>query len=447
MLGVTMAVGDPENKRTDPSVEVAPLERRIRDLESIVEEHGKIERRQQRLTDELTERIKELDCLYSISRLLERRDLTWDETLEEIVNLIPEAWQYPHFTCARLLISDRVFESRDFKRTKWRQVCRLERQGQTLGSLEVYSSKQEIDEGESRFLPEEVKLLEVIGERLSSLIEQQRERRMADLQQQRIIQLDKMVALGVLVSGVAHEINNPNNFIMLNTPLIQDAWRSIAPILDQYQKENGDFLVGGLSYSEFRDAAPSLFAGITEGSQRIKSIVDSLKRFARVDPSEMTYGINVNEVTRSAVTLLNNHIKKSTDRFSCSYGEQIPPIRGHYQRLEQVVINLLQNACDALPDKSCAIRIVTSFDQEGNHVAISVQDEGIGIDAEKLSSIQDPFYTTKRDRGGTGLGLSVSSGIVKSHDGQLVFESTLGRGTTATVMLPAPSARNDSGGI
>jgi signal transduction histidine kinase len=436
---------DTQRSRASLIDEVTRLRRQVEQLQEKVTEQRRLERKQQKLTKELAERVKELDCLYNISRLLENRRPSWESTLQEIVDLLPSAWQHPEYTCVRLLVSGTAIESKNFRKTPWGQFCNLHADGKELGQLEVYSFKTELKENEKRFLEEEQKILNVIGERLSTLVQQHHEQVEGRLQQERFIQLDKMVALGVLVSGVAHEINNPNNFIMLNTPLLEDAWRSIAPILDHYCEENGDFLIGGLQFSEFRDDVPRLFAGIKEGSQRIKSIVDGLKRFSRVDSSEMTHGIDLNAVTRSAVALINNHIRKSTDRFFCSYAPEMPPVRGHYQRLEQVVINLLHNACDALPDKNSSISVTTSYDRYRHRVLVEIRDEGIGIPADKLSNIQDPFYTTKRDRGGTGLGLSVSSGIMKAHNGYIHFDSTPGKGTTATVVLPVPEGDYDAG--
>jgi polar amino acid transport system substrate-binding protein len=111
-------------------------------------------------------------------------------------------------------------------------------------------------------------------------------------------------------------------------------------------------------------------------------------------------------------------------------------IRGNSQRLEQVIINLLQNSCDALPDKQAAITLTTGQTQDGRLVYCMVADEGGGIPAESLAQLTDPFFTTKRARGGTGLGLSVSAGIIKEHGGTINF-SSCERGTTVTINLPA----------
>ena len=114
-------------------------------------------------------------------------------------------------------------------------------------------------------------------------------------------------------------------------------------------------------------------------------------------------------------------------------GKNLPPISGNSQRLEQVVINLINNSCEALRGKEKAITITSSFDSTENLVKLSVQDEGCGIDPQSLTKITDPFYTSKRSLGGTGLGLSVSAGIIEEHGGLLHFESKIGHGTTATI--------------
>jgi PAS domain S-box-containing protein len=256
------------------------------------------------------------------------------------------------------------------------------------------------------------------------------------LHQEQLFQASKMVALGTLVSGVAHEVNNPNSFIRLNTPTLLEAWESATPILDEYYRENGDFILGGMNYSEMREKIPVLFSGILDGSERIKQIVEDLKNFVRKDISGMTQSVNVNDVLLSAISLISNMIKKSTHRFSVEYAMDLPVLTGQAQRLEQVFINLIQNACQALPDSEKGIFVSTYWDEANNDIRIKIQDQGVGISPESLPQITDPFFSTKHDSGGVGLGLSISSRIVEAHDGRLTFISEVGEGTTAEVFLP-----------
>jgi polar amino acid transport system substrate-binding protein len=128
---------------------------------------------------------------------------------------------------------------------------------------------------------------------------------------------------------------------------------------------------------------------------------------------------------------------------SASYSPALPRVRGNSQRVEQVIVNLLLNACQALEGKGKEIVIATSFDPERAVVLLSVHDEGRGIAAEDLPRLTDPFFTTKREEGGTGLGLSVSAGIVKEHGGSLCFGSLPGEGTTVTLALPVTSENQD----
>jgi PAS domain S-box-containing protein len=258
----------------------------------------------------------------------------------------------------------------------------------------------------------------------------------ARLHQQQMMQVSKMVALGTLVSSVAHEINNPNNFIMLNAPLLLEAWESSQPILEGYYETNGDFIMGGMKYTEMHKNIPTLFSGILDGSKRIKQIIEDLRDFVRRDTSDMSQSVDVNAVLKSAVTLLSNMIMKSTNHFSIEYGNPLPLFKGNFQRLEQVMINLVQNACQALPDNRKAIFVSTSYDEKKHGIVVNVEDEGTGIPSEILSHITEPFYTTKAHSGGLGLGLSISLKIVKEHGGTLTFTSESGKGTKAEIVLP-----------
>jgi PAS domain S-box-containing protein len=258
----------------------------------------------------------------------------------------------------------------------------------------------------------------------------------AKIHQQQLMQAGKMVALGTLVSSVAHEINNPNNFIMLNTPLLSEAWKGAIPILDEYYERNGDFAIGGMKYTEMRENIAVLFSGILDGSKRIKQIVEDLKDFVRRDASDMTQSVDLNAVLKSAISLLSNTIMKSTNHFSVAYGKDLPVLKGNSQRFEQVMINLIQNACQALPDNRRSIFVSTSYNEKEPGIVVKVEDEGTGIPSEMLSRITDPFYTTKSDSGGLGLGLSISTRIVREHGGTLTFTSEPGKGTRAEIVLP-----------
>jgi len=254
--------------------------------------------------------------------------------------------------------------------------------------------------------------------------------------QSKLIQANKMTALGLMVSGVAHEVNNPNNFILTNSQLLEKSWQDACKILNEYFQENGDFLLGGLPYSQIGEQAPQLFAGIVEGSYRINEIVTNLKGFARQESVSLDNQVEINRVVKSAISILRHEIARLTEDFRFEPEENLPLIQGNRHQLGQVIINLLMNACQALPNKSAAVALKTYQDKATKQIVVAIHDEGCGMSAEAAEHIMDPFFTTKLESGGTGLGLSICRSIIKDHQGVLDFETELGRGTTFYLKLP-----------
>jgi len=259
----------------------------------------------------------------------------------------------------------------------------------------------------------------------------------AKVHQAQLIHANRMASLGTIVSGVAHEVNNPNNLIMFNAPMILSAWDDAVPVLEAYFRENGDFSLGGLPYSEMRDVVPRLARGISDASLRIKGIVGNLKDFARQDRTKGHAPVRINDVVRTAVAILNHEILKVTHRFDLELGEEIPPVLGSSQELEQVIVNLMNNALQSLPSSRHGLAVKTLRNAGTGEVEVHVADEGVGMSPEVLERTKEPFFSTRLDSGGLGLGLSICRSIVKDHRGTLAFESGVGKGTVAIVRLPA----------
>lgn len=258
----------------------------------------------------------------------------------------------------------------------------------------------------------------------------------ARLIQAKLIHTNKMTSLGVLVAGIAHEINNPNNFILINAEILTKSWEDIAPILREYYDDHGDFMVGGVPYSQMSEHLPDVFTGIRDGSQRIKEIVNNLKDFARDGKTTPDGMVDVNRSVSASVSILSHQVKKRTRNFRLELAEYLPPVRGSAQQLEQVIMNLILNALQSLPSEDRGVSVITAYDNVADQVVVSVKDEGKGIPREIADRILEPFFTTRLDSGGSGLGLAISYSIIKEHRGTLEFESPAPGGATFTVRLP-----------
>lgn len=262
-------------------------------------------------------------------------------------------------------------------------------------------------------------------------------RKEMELQHAQLIHAEKMVSIGVLTAGIAHEINNPNTYIISSSEILAEAWGQMAPILEKYHEERQeDFLIAGMPYSTFKDNLPALCERIINGSRRIHRIIKELLDFSRKDANNYEETVDVNKVMNSVETLLASTIKKNTNNFSIELDPRCPPIKSNFLLVEQVVINIIQNACQALPDQDCAIAVVTRYDEEQTQVQIRCRDEGVGIPPDKLTQITEPFYTTKRNMSGSGLGLAISSSIMRDLGATMEFDSQEGVGTTVVLRFP-----------
>jgi signal transduction histidine kinase len=252
------------------------------------------------------------------------------------------------------------------------------------------------------------------------------------------IRTARLASLGVLGASVAHEINNPNNAIQFNASILWNSWNDILRVLESHRREHGAFTVGGVPVEKALEGMPRLLEGISRSTQRIQKIVGNLKHMARPDQGELDHRVDLGEVLQAALSILQNQIHKHTNHFRLELPPSLPLVRGNAQQLEQVFINLVLNALQALPDRSVGVTVGAAPEPEGERVRVRVADQGCGIPDDIKARVTDPFFTTKGSSG-TGLGLSICARIVQNHSGRMEINSRPGGGTDVDVWLPVAS--------
>ena len=260
--------------------------------------------------------------------------------------------------------------------------------------------------------------------------------------EQQVQQADKLASLGQLVSGIGHEINNPNQFIRGNIKIISQALEDMLPIVDDYYGRHPDLKIARLNYDFFRKHIMTLISDMAHGSERIKAIVEGLRSFARKDEGLLVDKVDINTIIEASTRLVHNEVHKHAD-ISLHLTRGLPGFSGNSQKIEQVLVNLLVNAGQAMPDDRKGTIDVRSRLDDGN-IVVEVEDNGYGMTEKTQKQIFDPFYTTKRAKGGTGLGLAIAYRIVEEHNGSISVQSELGVGTRFTIKIPAGGAPNEA---
>lgn len=258
--------------------------------------------------------------------------------------------------------------------------------------------------------------------------------RMMDRQ---IIQNEKLASLGLLSAGVAHEINNPNNFIYFNTPILRSYLQFLLPIVDEYALAHPGLQVFGRTYANFREDCFKLLSNIEHGSNRINQIVANLREFVRERGKGETCLTDLKKVIEKSISICMGRIKKTVRTFKTDIPEDLPELFTDSLALEQVIVNLLINAIQAADKEDSWVKItISGHNETESEVIIEICDNGCGIDNETRKKIFDPFFTTKSVGVGTGLGLSISHRLVTELRGHIEVESEVGTGSTFRVALP-----------
>ena len=254
--------------------------------------------------------------------------------------------------------------------------------------------------------------------------------------QQQLQQAQKMETLGTLVAGVAHEINNPINLIIYNLPLLRKIWMDLLPALVSLPGGEVERKFGGFSVDFLKDHLPRLIGDMDLAANRVTKIVSDLKNFSRQSNVAEKLPFSINTAVINALRLAQATLRRAGIRVTTDLAPDLPEVEGCLQSLEQVLLNLIVNGVQAIEHASGEIRIQTSFDLKEGQVRLQVSDNGRGVSPAIADRVFLPFVTDKQTRGGTGLGLSVSYGIVTAHGGEIFFETQPGEGTTFTVLLP-----------
>jgi signal transduction histidine kinase/CheY-like chemotaxis protein len=254
--------------------------------------------------------------------------------------------------------------------------------------------------------------------------------------QEQLHQSQKMETLGTLVAGVAHEINNPINLVMYNTSLLKKVWWDFLPVLNEYAERNPDQKFGGLTFEFLNQNLKQLIADVDMAANRVAKIITDLKDFAKQSSIMDKQPLQINQAIMNAIRLVGATLKKAGIEVQLELDPDVPLMEGNLHNIEQVVLNIVINAVQAVNHDNGLIKISTGYQNRDKRILLTIADNGKGIDPSISNKIFDPFVTDKQAEGGTGLGLSVTYSLIHAHNGEITFQSQKGKGTAFTVYFP-----------
>lgn len=370
------------------------------------------------LARNLHERVKELNCLYEISRLVENTGLSIDEFLQCVINFVPPAWQYPEMTCARIKLTDREFVTQNFKKTKYIQSQNIIVDGQLFGSIEVYYLKAAPLFDEGPFLKEERNLLNVIAERIGHNVEHKLAVNRVKLLYQREKELREKLQneIGVradFTRKLIHELKTPLTSLIATSHLL-------------YDETKGE-RIGKLSQF-ILDSANNLNNRIDELHDVIKGELGTLK----IKQTKF----NIGKLLRSIVEETRALSQECGISIKLELEGELPEVYADKDRVRQVLLNLINNACHyAKKGKLLNIRAVKQSDM----VQIEVKDYGPGITEDRQGTLFESGYHLAHHNersGGLGIGLVLCKTLVELHGGKIWLESRDGNGAAFFFTLP-----------
>lgn len=370
------------------------------------------------LSHNLGERVKELNCLYGISRLFEKQPTSIDNMLQSAVELVPPAWQYPEITCSRINLKKKEYKTANFRETEWKQSQDILVNGKKFGTLEVYylKSKPECDEGP--FLKEERNLLRVIAARLGLVIERQiannnlqvlykRERELRKkLQKEMDVRID-------LTRKLIHELKTPLTSLIATSQLLRD---------------------------ETKEKRLAKLAGyIWDGANNMNRRIEELHDVIRAEIGQLKLSLKQMNIEQSLHSFLGE-IRPMAQQYDMSIELEIqsplPDITADSDRIHQVLLNLINNAFRYARDGK---KITIKASARQDDILIEVRDYGQGIPVEKQGTLFEPGYhkAYQEERsGGLGIGLSLCKMLVELHGGNMWAKSKAGNGSSFFFTIP-----------
>lgn len=355
----------------------------------------------------LHERVKELTCLYTIAQVVERQDSPLAEILQDIVDLLPSAWQYPDITSGKIMLDKQFYKTPGFQENKQKQASDIIVNGKRRGVVEVIYRKMQPELDEGPFLTEERNLINTIAKQVALIVEQKEAEKDRSNLQDQLRHADRLATIGQLATGVAHEMNEPLGNIL-------------------------GFAQLAMKFPEIPKQVSKDLKKIVDASLQAREVIKKLMIFARQMPPQIGK-VNINQIVNVGLSFLESRCVKAGIELVRLLSPGIPQITGDQVQLNQVLVNLVVNSIQAMPDGG-KLTIQTLCSK--NYVTLIVGDTGVGINKDIINKIFIPFFTTKDVNEGTGLGLAVVHGIVASHKGYIKVESRVGQGTSFEIRLP-----------
>lgn len=354
----------------------------------------------------LKERIKELRCLYELSRIALQSGYDLEKVAHKMIHVLPAALQYPDIAEAQISVHTHTYATPGFKPTQLSISAAIQIDGKPCGQIQVsYRTSKHL--AKPVFLQEEKHLLKAVAGEFSLLCKRIKIAEEKEALQHQLEHVERLAFMGELTAGIAHELNEPLGRILGFAQLI---------------KKEGD-----LSTQQADD-----LERILKASLYAREVIKKLMFFSRQMPQQLT-SVNLNELILNILYFIDVRYQQRAILIKKNLAPSLPLIQADPVQISQVLVNILTNAIHAM-DEGGTLEIRTLA--KDKNVLLRVKDTGHGMTADVRKKIFEPFYTTKPMGQGTGLGLSVVQGIVTTHQGKITVQSTPGKGSRFDILLP-----------